>query len=162
MVYKNEDLIFQALNVSSDRRNRWAKPMEENFIDKIVNHRPQTKEQLNEAWFGRYNGCPGHYSHERYHGLNYVNLFRSIETIEFHYGQASLHAGRIKSLVQFYLALGVKARNAKATSHKKIQTDNPKFNFRVWLVSSLGMVGSEFKTARHHLLNHLPGNCAWR
>ena len=162
MVYKNEDLIFQALNVSPDRRNRWAKPMEENFIDKIVNHRPQTKEQLNEAWFGRYNGCPGHYSHERYHGLNYVNLFRSIETIEFHYGQASLHAGRIKSLVQFYLALGVKARNAKATSHKKIETNNPKFNFRVWLVSGLGMIGNEFKIARNTLTKNLPGNCAWR
>ena len=162
MVYKNEDLIYQALNVSISRRNRWARPMDESFIDKVVNKRPRNKNELNEAYFGHYNGNPQHYSRERYSGLNYVNLWRTIETIEFRYGQASLHAGKIKSWVQFYLALGVKARNSKSASHRKIDTDNPKFNFRVWLVAGLGMVGDEFKTARYHLLKNLPGNSAWR
>ena len=162
MVYKNEDLIFQALNVSSHRKRHYAKPMDEGFIDKVVSKRPHTKSELNEAYFGYYNGSPHHYSSERYHGLNYLNLWRTIETIEFRYGQASLHAGKIKSWVQFYLALGVKARNSKAASHRKIDTDNPKFNFRVWLVAGLGMIGDEFKTARYHLLSNLPGNSAWR
>ena len=58
--------------------------------------------------------------------------------------------------------MSVKARNAKAASHRKIQTDNPKFNFRVWLVSGLGMIGSEFKDARETLTKNLPGNCAWK
>ena len=162
MVYKNEDLIFQALNVSPNRKNRWARPMDEAFIDKVVKKRPRSKNELNEAYFGYYNGSPHHYSSQRYSGLNYVNLWRSIETIEFRYGQASLHAGKIKSWVQFYLALGVKARNSRSASHRKIETDNPKFNFRVWLVSGLGMIGDEFKTARYHLLSNLPGNSAWR
>ncbi len=162
MVYKNEDLIFDALNVSPSRRNRWAKPMEENFIDKIVNDRPQTKEQLNEAWFGRYNGCPGHYSRERYRGLNYVNLWRSIETIEFRYFNASMNCLKIVPWIQLCLAMSVKAKSSKSASHKKIQTDNPKFNFRVWLVAGLGMVGKEFKDARETLTQNLPGNSAWR
>ncbi|MBC8203979.1 MAG: hypothetical protein H8E87_00550 [FCB group bacterium] len=58
--------------------------------------------------------------------------------------------------------MSVKARNAKSASHKKIPTNNPKFNFRVWLVAGLGMIGEEFKTARGILIENLPGNCAWR
>jgi len=73
-----------------------------------------------------------------------------------------LHAGKIKAYVQFCLALSAKAINARSASHRKISTDNPKFNFRVWLVSTLGMKGNEFKTARYHLTHYLHGNSAWR
>ena len=162
MVHKNEDLLFNALNVNSARRARWCRPMEPDFIEKIVRNRPRTKEQINEAWFGCYNSNPTHYESHRYHGLNYNNLWRTIETIEFRYFNASLHAGKIKSWIQLCLAMGLKARNSRSASHHKITTDNPKFNFRVWLVSGLGMVGEEFKTARHHLLSNLTGNSAWR
>ena len=162
MFYKNEDLIFQALNVSSDRRNRWCKPMDEDFIDKVVNKRPRTKEELNEAWFGYYNGNPSHYDSHRYKALNYNNLFGSLETIEVRVFNGSLNCKKIIPYIQLCLAMSVKARNSKSASHKKIQTDNPKFNFRVWLVAGLGMVGEEFKTARETLIMNLPGNCAWR
>jgi len=64
--------------------------------------------------------------------------------------------------VQLCLALSAKALNARSASHRKIATDNPKFNFRVWLVSTLGMKGNEFKTARYHLTRYLTGNSAWR
>ena len=37
---------------------------------------------------------------------------------------------------------------------------NPRFSFRVWLIS-LGMVGSTFATARRTLCKALPGNAAW-
>jgi hypothetical protein len=37
---------------------------------------------------------------------------------------------------------------------------NPRFSFRVWLIS-LGMVGSMFATARRTLCKALPGNAAW-
>ena len=162
MFYKNEDLIFQALNVSSDRRNRWARPMDEAFIDKVVNKRPRTKDELNEAWFGYYNGNPAHYDSHRYRALNYNNLFRSIETIEVRVFNGSLNCKKIIPYIQLCLAMSVKAKSSKAASHKKIETDNPKFNFRVWLVASLGMVGKEFKDARETLIKNLPGNSAWR
>ena len=162
MFYKNEDLIFQALNVSASRRNRWAKPMDEEFIDKLVKRRPQTKAQLNEAWFGYYNGNPSRYNSQRYRALNLSNLFRSIETIEVRAFNGSLNCLKIIPYIQLCLAMSVKARNSKSASHRKIETDNPKFNFRVWLVAGLGMVGDEFKDARKTLTKNLPGNSAWR
>ena len=100
--------------------------------------------------------------HNRYKGLNYNNLFRDIGTIELRYFNSTLHAGKVKSYIQLCLALTAKALNAQSASHRKIPTDNPKFNFRVWLVSSLGLKGTEFKTARYHLTRYLPGNSAWR
>ena len=162
MFYKNEDLIFQALNVSASRRNRWAKPMDEEFIDKVVKRRPQNKRELNEAWFGYYNGNPSHYNSHRYRAMNFNNLFSSLETIEFRIFNGSLNCLKIIPYIQLCLTMSIKARNSKAASHRKIETDNPKFNFRVWLVAGLGMVGDEFKDARKTLTKNLPGNSAWR
>jgi hypothetical protein len=54
----------------------------------------------------------------------------------------------------------------KTASEKKRVTaavrdfQNPRFSFRVWLIS-LGMVGSEYSTARRILCKALPGNAAW-
>ena len=162
MFYKNEDLIFQALNVSAERRNRWCRPMDEAFIDKLVKRRPQTKRELNEAWFGQYNGSPTQYDSHRYKALNYNNLWRDIETVETRIFNSSLNCLKIIPYVQLCLAMSVKAKSSKSASHRKIETDNPKFNFRVWLVSGLGMVGDEFKDARKTLTKNLPGNSAWR
>ena len=165
MVYKNEDLIFDALKVHPERRRRYTRPMDEEFIGKVVKRRPQTKQKLNEMWFGQYLEHPTRYDSRRYKGLNFNNLFRSIGTLELRYFNmhgGKLHAGKIKAYIQFCLALSARALNARSASHRKIQTDNPKFNFRVWLVSTLGMKGEEFKTARYHLTRYLPGNSAWR
>ena len=165
MVYKNEDLIFDALKVHPERRRRYTRPMDEEFIDKVVKRRPQTKHKLNEMWFGQYLERPARYNSRRYKGLNFNNLFRSIGTLELRYFNmhgGKLHAGKIKAYIQFCLALSARALNARSASHRKIPTDNPKFNFRVWLVSTLGMKGKEFTTARYHLTRYLPGNSAWR
>ncbi|MBC8465667.1 amidoligase family protein [bacterium] len=162
MVHKNEDMIFDALQVHPDRRRRYARPMDSEFIEKVARRRPQSKEKLNEMWFGRYLQHPTHYENHRYKALNYNNLYRAINTIEFRFPNSTLHAGKIRSYVQLFLAISAKALNARSASHRKIQTDNPKFNFRVWLVSTLGMKGDEFKTARYHLTRYLPGNSAWR
>ncbi len=162
MVYKNEDMIFDALQVHPDRRRRYTRPMDDEFIDKVAKRRPRSKQKLNEMWFGSYQPHPAHYHGNRYHGLNLNNLWRDIGTIELRYFNSTLHAGKIKSYIQLCLALSAKALNARSASHRKIPTDNPKFNFRVWLVSTLGMKGNEFKTARYHLTRYLPGNSAWR
>ena len=162
LVYKNEDMIFDALQVHPDRRRRYTRPMDYEFIDKVAKRRPQTKEKLNEMWFGQYLAHPAHYHGNRYHRLNLNNLWRDIGTIELRYFNSTLHAGKVKSYIQLCLALSAKALNARSASHRKIPTDNPKFNFRVWLVSTLGMKGNEFKTARYHLTCNLPGNSAWR
>lgn len=54
----------------------------------------------------------------------------------------------------------------KAAKEKKRVTaavrdfTNPRFSFRVWMIS-LGMVGPEFATARRVFCKDLPGNAAW-
>ena len=75
---------------------------------------------------------------------------------------STLNALKVTAWVQLSLALSARALNMKQTTHTKIDTDNPKFNFRVFLVSSLGMIGDEFKSTRSILLKNLPGNSAWR
>jgi len=67
MVYKNEDMIFDALQVHTDRRRRYTRPMEEDFIDKVAKERPKTKQKLNEMWFGQYLPQPAHYQGNRYY-----------------------------------------------------------------------------------------------
>ncbi|HHE46387.1 MAG TPA: hypothetical protein ENL08_01620 [Bacteroidetes bacterium] len=162
MVYKNEDMIFDALKVLPERRRRYTQPMDNEFIDKVAKRRPKSYKKLNEFYFGRYTPHPQHYSSERYKGLNLVNLWRDICTIEMRYFNASLNPNKIIAYVHLCLALSTKALNAHAASHRKIPTDNPKFNFRVWLVATLGMKGNEFKTTRYYLTRNLPGNSAWR
>jgi len=162
MYYKNEDLIFDALQVYPERRQRYCRPMDDEFIRKIVRRKPRTDRQLNEAWFGRYTPHPEHYHMSRYRSLNLQPKWRNLNTIEWRAPNSTLHAGKIKAYVQFFLALSTKALNSRAASHLKVSTDNPKFNFRVWLVATLGMKGDEFKTARYHLTRYLPGNSAWR
>ena len=162
MFYKNEELIFDALRVYPERRLRYCRPTDYDFIRKIAKRRPRSDRQLNEAWFGRFTPWPERYNITRYHALNLVPKWRNINTIEIRIFNGTLHAGKIKAYVQFCLALSTKALNSRAASHKRVPTDNPKFNFRVWLVATLGMKGDEFKTARYHLTRYLPGNSAWR
>ena len=162
MYYKNEDLIFDSLQVYPERRQRYCRPMDDEFIRKIVQRRPRTDRQLNEAWFGSYTPHPNHYCVTRYRSLNFQPKWRILNTIEWRAPNSTLHAGKIKAYIQFFLALSAKALNAHSASYRKIPTDNPKFNFRVWLVATLGMKGDEFKSARYHLTRYLPGNSAWR
>ena len=67
MVYKNEDMIFDALKVLPERRRRYTRPMDDEFIDKVAKRRPRSERRLNEFWFGRYNPHPQRYSPERYY-----------------------------------------------------------------------------------------------
>jgi len=77
--------------------------------------------------------------------------------------ESTLHAGKVKSYVQFCLALAAKAINAKSASSKKrpLNATSSKYDFRVFLLS-LGLIGDEFKTARFHLLANLSGSAAWK
>jgi hypothetical protein len=65
--------------------------------------------------------------------------------------------------LQFCLALGAKAINSNAASSRKRELNpiNSKYDFRVFLLG-LGLIGDEFKTARHHLLANLEGDSAFK
>lgn len=82
-------------------------------------------------------------------------------TVEFRLFNSTLHAGEVKSAIQLCLAISHQALIQKFARHTKTVSDNEKYTFRTWLLR-LGLIGDEFKTARHHLLKNLDGNIAWK
>lgn len=155
-----EDLIYKALGVSVARQNRWCKPVEQRFLDRLNECKPRTMQEVEQIW---YNGCSrrnSHYDDSRYHCLNLHSVFQK-GTVEFRLFNGTLHAGKIKAYIQFCLAIGAQALNQTCASRKKTQTTNEKYTFRTWLLR-LGLNGDEFATARQHLLSNLPGCIAWR
>jgi hypothetical protein len=163
MVYKQEELLIHALGINSNRLNRYTRPTSENFIHELERRKPKTREELNRIWYGYYNSNPQHYDNTRYRILNLHSAF-SGQTIEMRAFESTLHSGKIKGYVQLVLGLAVRALNAKSTSAKKREFNprSAKYDFRVFLISSLKMNGPEFKTARYHLLKNMPGSAAWK
>lgn len=162
VVHKQERLIEHALGVSRARLDRYCRPIDSRFMDRIETRRPGTLRDLSEAWYGYQNSRPSRYDHTRYHGLNLNSLFFR-GTIEFRYFNGTVHAGKVKAYVQLVLALAAKALTARAASSKRREF-NPataKYDFRVLLLQ-LGMIGDEFKTARLHLTKNLGGSAAWK
>lgn len=46
-----EDMLFKALEVSSDRATRWCKKADMRFIEQINNRKPQTREEMLRLWY---------------------------------------------------------------------------------------------------------------
>lgn len=161
--YKQEDLILKAVATLPERLARYTRPTDKNFIDTIQKKKPTSKDDLNKAWFGRYNPNPHHYDDHRYRDLNLNNVWRT-GTIEFRLFNGTTHAGEVKANIQLCLAIVAKGAAAKAASAKNKREYNEasaKYDMRVFLLG-LGLIGDEFKTARHHLLKRLPGDIAWK
>ena len=169
----HEHLLTAAIHISNSRIESFCKPVDENFLNAINEKKPKTMEEMQEIWYNtQYTGYYGnteHYNPTRYHMLNLHATFTK-GTIEFrlfqfdnpHGGKkGGLHAGKLKAYIQLALALSQAAKELKNASPKKLETDNPKYAMRCWLLR-LGFIGDEFKTARDHLLCKLDGNAAWR
>lgn len=163
IMYSKEDLIYKALNIHVARQNRYCKKVETSFIEELNKKKPKTLDKVEDIWYrenssgsARHN----HYNESRYHALNLHSVFTK-GTIEFRLFNATLHAGEIKSYIQFSLAISNQALTQSKASRRKTQTTNEKYTFRTWLLR-LGMIGDEFKTARTHLLKHLEGGIAWK
>ena len=167
LTYSQEDLIVKALQSESRIAGNGSVPcrqVDEYFIERLRQAGTLGSiEQLNRAWYGSDNGyrSQDHYDSSRYAGLNLHSVFYR-GTVEFRYFNATLHAGKIKSYIQLCLGLGAKALNSRGATARKRQYNqaNPRYAFRTFLIR-LGMNGTEFKTLRHHLLNHLDGNASW-
>ncbi|MBZ0120713.1 MAG: amidoligase family protein [Sandaracinaceae bacterium] len=163
MMHKQERLIEKALGVQQARLGSYCRPIDEAFLRRLEQRPPRTMQELRDAWYGRPNARAQRYDATRYRGLNLNSLFFR-GTIEIRAFEGTLHAGEVKSNVQFALALAAKALRAKTASSKRrdSRTDATKYEFRVFLVSGLGLIGEEFKTARLHLTKRLAGSAAWR
>lgn len=161
IIAAKEDIVYRALQVDSQRENRYCKKIDQEFLEKLNRIKPKTMNQLQDLWYNGRDGSHLHYHDSRYRCLNLHSVFQK-GTIEFRAFNGSInHAGKLKAYVQFCMAITAQAYNQRSASPIKTVTDNEKYTFRVWLLR-LGLIGEEFATARKHLLDHLEGNIAWK
>jgi len=168
----HEDLIIEALGLSRTRVARWCKTVDRTFLETLNRRKPKTMSKLADIWYGmqsRGESRTNHYNDSRYHMLNYHATFTK-GTIEFRLfefeapdenRQNGLHAGQLKSYIQFCLALCQMAKTVTGASAIPQQNENPKYAMRTWLLR-LGFVGEEFKTARNVLTKKLSGDSSFR
>ena len=165
IVYKQEPLILHALQISESRLNSYTKPMESTFIEEVNKCRPQTLKQLSSLWYQERNVdeiALQHYHQSRYHGVNFHSLFYR-GTVEFRWFESTLHAGKVKSYIQYCLLLVNRAREVKFAASKKrcFNSESAKYDMRVHLLR-LGCIGDEFKTMRKFLLEAMPGCASYK
>ena len=163
IVNAKEDLLTQALQISPERRDRWCQPVDPDFLATLNRRKPTTSEEFARIWYDDRDWAyhaHQHYDPSRYHLLNLHSVFQK-GTIEFRAFNSTLHAGEVKAYIQLCMAISHQALTVASASPVRPATDNPAYTFRCWLLR-LGMNGDEFKTARTHLLKHMPGNAAWR
>ena len=163
LVYHQEPLIYPALGISEVRAARYTKPTDPAFIKRLLQRRPHTKDALNTLWYGQQETNPGHYHASRYRGVNFHAIWDK-GTVEYRFFEATTHAGKVKAYIQFVLAVSAKAFNASAATCRQRTYDpaSAKYDFRVFLIGALKMNGDEFKTARKHLLELMPGDAAFK
>ncbi|MCI9456493.1 MAG: virulence associated protein [Oscillospiraceae bacterium] len=154
-----EDLLYKALDVEV-ARERYCGKADTGFLDRLNSQRPKSMEELERIWYAGRGSRHEHYDESRYKALNLHSVF-SKGTIEFRLFNSTLHAGKVKAYIQLCLAISHQALVQKRAQRIKTASPNEKYTFRTWLLR-LGMIGDEFKTARHHLLSNLEGNIAWR
>lgn len=168
----HEKLLIEALDLDSYRVSRYCRMVDEEFLKQVNKKKPQTMSKFADVWYGsqgEYYGRTQHYNESRYHMLNFHATFTkgTIEFRLFQFDEPSegklngLHAGQLKSYIQFCLALSEMAKEAKGASPKPQQNENPKYAMRTWLLR-LGFIGEEFATAREFLTKRLSGDAAFR
>lgn len=168
----HETLLMGALNLDPSRVCHYAAPVDPRFLREMNLKKPTTMDQVERLW---YNGAPDyrHYHPSRYHMLNLHSMFTD-KGIEFRLFQfdnydasaprgrrGGLHAGQLKAYVQLCLALSHRAKTVRSSSPKVLETDNPRYAMRCWLLR-LGFIGEEFATARSVFTRRLEGDCSFR
>ena len=167
-----ESLILDAFNVSEYRRYNWTCPIDiqrgssrsRGFLDRIRAMRDFTLDAINRAWFGYYNASPHHYDETRYHSLNLNNIWRESRTIEFRIFNGTLNPDKIAARAQFALhvaAAGIVSNNTRISTPNTSGDQSRCYKMRCFLLD-IGMIGEEYRAARHEILRHLEGDTAWR
>ncbi len=128
-----QDLIYEGLKVSDDRKYSWCCPITTKFKKACMKERKyMTIERFKELWYSCYNDARGHeyrggidshshYNPTRYHALNLHSFYQKMRwengelkngTVEFRLFNGTTHAGKIKAYVQFCLAISAFAITA--------------------------------------------------
>ena len=171
IVYKHEEHINIAVGCDSDRQRDWARNLPESFVAGIRKAR-----KLDDIMAHYYDKCgknaysrdmsffrtvrpggygpSGHYCSARYSGLNLHNLcYRTgnARTVEFRLFDATLHAGKIRGMVTFVLAMAARAANVSRTSFARrngATSDLGREQCRWFASKLLGLVGDRYDTVR--------------
>ena len=168
----HEQLLINAISIDSRRVERYCKTVDEKFLSRLNEEKPDTMSGLADIWYESQHACSGrvmHYNTSRYHMVNLHSTFTkgTVEMRLFQFDnptderRGGLNAGQLKAYILLTLALNEQAKEAKTASSKKVQSDNPKYAMRCWLLR-LGFIGDEFRTAREHLTKRLAGDSAFR
>lgn len=162
-----QDLFYEALEIGS-RANRWCQKMDRRLMAAMQNTEIETMDEMKRIYYSSVNGgysdgiSTYHYCTARYRGINLHSFFTG-KGIEFRLFNGTTHAGKIKSYVQFCLAMYTWSVNCesdpKKLYFKKIThlTGEQKAKLmRNMMKNRLGMKGAEFKTARTLLSETFP------
>ena len=155
-----QDLFYEALGIG-DRAGRWCQKMNRNLLKAMQKDTEKTRESLERIWYSAVNdGYAGgidhqHYNSSRYHGIN-LHAFFTKGTVEFRLFNGTTHAGKIKSYIQFCLAMSAWALDCPKErlffKGCKDYTAEQKCTLMASVLKNrLGLRGKEFKTCRQHL-----------
>ena len=155
-----QDLFYEALEIG-ERANHWCKKMDKTLFKAMKNDREKSNSSMERIWYspvnGGYNGgiSHEHYNASRYHGIN-LHAFFTKGTVEFRLFNGTTHAGKIKSYVQFCLAMSAWSIECHDTRlyFKSCADYTPEQKATLMnnvLTKRLGLTGAEFKTCRQHL-----------
>lgn len=162
-----QELVYEGLDIAPSRSDFWCCKTPMTLIEKMAEKKNITRSEMEAIWYSSANTtqCNGtyrggidhqHYNQTRYHGLN-LHSFFSKGTVEFRLFNSTLHAGKIKAYIQFCLAASAWAIESKDSirfntlAHKSREERADLFG-RI-LRRRFGLVGEEFETCRHHMLN---------
>ena len=156
-----QQLVYEALNVSAERASSWCKTVSRSLIDEMAKVKNISRREMESIWYSPandgYNGRidNSHYNFTRYHGLN-LHSFFSKRTVEFRLFNSTLHAGKIKSYIQF--CLGISAWAIESNDRCSFR-DMSSFDARLRrdmmmyiLRDKCKLVGAEFATARKWMM----------
>ena len=155
-----EDLIYKALQVQVERKNKYCQPVNSLFLEELNRKKPKTTEGVKTIWYRGKDKSRNHYDKSRYHCLNLHSVFEK-GTIEFRLFNSTMDDGEVKAYIHLCLAISHQALTQASASRRVTVSTNEKYTFRTWLLR-LGLNGEEFSETRKHLLKHLDGGIAWK
>ena len=155
-----QDLFYEALGIG-DRAGHWCKKMNRALLQAMKSDTEKTRASLERIWYSAANdGYTGgidhqHYNPSRYHGINFHSFFAK-GTVEFRLFNGTTHAGKIKSYVQFCLAMSawaIECPNERLyfKGCKDYTAEKKSTLMTSVLTNRLGLRGKEFSTCRQHL-----------
>lgn len=156
-----QDLFYEALGIGK-RANHWCRKMNRDLLKAMQKDTEKTRDSLERIWYSAVNdGYSGgidhrHYNSSRYHGINLHSFFTK-GSVEFRLFNGTTHAGKIKSYIQFCLAMSAWALDCPSErlffKGCKDYTVGQKCTLMTSVLTNrLGLRGKEFKTCRQHLI----------